>query len=153
MAENDNTYFIETISLTPASTQLGMAAALAKAAKENWEVTICIADAGGVPLHVQRTANAFAASYDIACGKAKSAAIFAKNTGGLETAVNGGRSALLSSPFLLMRGGVPILYKGQVCGSVGVSGVQADQDEAVAQAAVNAMNQVLGPIPEMRSRL
>lgn len=157
MSENDHTsaYFTSTIALNPASTQVGMAAALDVAAQENWQVTICIADAGGVPMHVQRTANAFAASYDIACGKAKSAALFAKNTGALEGSANGGRAALLSSPFLVMRGGVPIVHDGKVCGSVGVSGVQAEQDEAVAQAAVEAISQVLltGVVPTMRSRL
>ena len=154
-SDDINIYFNTAITLTPAATQVGMNAALAKAAKEGWEVTICIADVGGTPLHVQRTAQAFPASYEIACGKAKSAALFAKNTGALEDAVNvsGGRSALLSSPYLLMRGGMPIMWEGRVCGSVGVSGVQAHQDEAVAQAAVDAMGKVLVGTPEVRSRL
>ncbi|CAB9528901.1 Protein GlcG [Seminavis robusta] len=127
--------------LTPAAAMIGMTAALKTAAQAKWEVTVCICDAGGVPIHVQRTANAFPASYDIACGKAKSAALFRKETGLLEDSVNGGRSALLSSPFVLMRGGIPVLWNNgtQACGAVGVSGVQADQDETVARAAVDAM--------------
>lgn len=144
-ADSNNAYLHHTIHLTPDSTRIGMAAALEKAAEKKWEVTICICDAGGTPLHVQRTANAFAASYDIACGKAKSAAIFAKSTGSLEQAVNDGRAALLSSPFVLMRGGLPLFFENSdaVVGAVGVSGVQPDQDEAIAHAAVKAISEVL----------
>jgi glc operon protein GlcG len=144
MASTTTDYFVPSAVLTPAATHIGMTAALAKAASEGWEVTVCICDAGGVPMHVQRTARAFPASYDVACGKAKSAALFAKETGLLEDSVNGGRSALLSSSFVLMRGGCPILYEnGQVCGAVGVSGVQADQDELVARAAVEAVTNLM----------
>ena len=154
-SNDDISFYNPAISLTPSSTQVGMSAALSKASDEGWEVTICIADVGGTPLHVQRTAQAFPASYEIACGKARSAALFAKNTGDLENAVNvsGGRTALLSSPYLLMRGGVPILWNGRLCGSVGVSGVHSDQDESVAQAAVDAISKLLAGIPEPRSRL
>ena len=94
-----------------------------------------------MPLELHRTA--FAASAEIAMGKARTAAIFGRNTGDLENAVNtaGGsaRSALLSAPFVLMRGGVPIVVDGRTVGSVGVSGVQADQDEQVAAAGVAAL--------------
>lgn len=85
--------------------------------------------------------------------KAKTAALFCKNTGELEAAVNninkvsdGGtmtsRAALLSTPFCMMRGGVPIMVNGICCGAVGVSGVKPDQDEQVAMAAVNALNSI-----------
>lgn len=162
-ASSDTAVLEPTMVLTPAGAQCGMTAALAKAAHEGWEVTICICDAGGVPLHVQRTARAFPASFDVACGKAKSAALFRKPTGALEDSVNGGRSALLSAPsFVLMRGGLPIQSTGSnglVCGAVGVSGVQADQDEEVARAAVEAICSAASRVPslqsslEMRSRL
>ena len=163
-SDKDTVVLEPTMVLTPAGAQCGMTAALAKAAQEGWEVTICICDAGGVPLHVQRTARAFPASYDVACGKAKSAALFRKPTGALEDSVNGGRSALLSAPsFVLMRGGLPIQQstgsQGHICGAVGVSGVQADQDEEVARAAVEAICSAVSRVPsissstEMRSRL
>lgn len=139
--------FASTVAITPAGADIGMAAAQAEAAANGWDVTICICDAGGVPIQVTRTA--FPASYDIAVGKAKSAALFAKETGKLEDAVNvsGGKSraSLLSSPFVLMRGGVPLILDGNCCGAVGVSGVQADQDEQVARVAVEAMSNMFVP--------
>lgn len=76
-------------------------------------------------------------------GKAKTAAQFCKNTGALEAAANvrdgTSRAALLSAPFVLMRGGVPIFVNESCVGAVGVSGVLPDQDEQVAMAAVNAL--------------
>jgi glc operon protein GlcG len=136
--------FASAVVITPTGADIGMAAAQAEAAVNGWDVTICICDAGGVPIQVKR--NAFPASYDIAVGKAKSAALFAKETGNLEDAVNvlGGKSraSLLSSPFVLMRGGVPLMLDGTCCGAVGVSGVQADQDEQVARVAVEAMRNI-----------
>ncbi|KAL3909693.1 MAG: hypothetical protein SGILL_007986 [Bacillariaceae sp.] len=136
--------FASTVAITPTGADIGMAAAQTEAAVNGWDVTICICDAGGTPIQVKRTLNAFPASYDIAVGNAKSAALFRKETGNLEDAVNvsqgKSRASLLSSPFVLMRGGVPLIMDdGTCCGAVGVSGVQADQDEQVARVAVDAM--------------
>lgn len=140
--EDDRPYFASTNIISPAGADVGMAAAQTEAAANGWDVTICVCDAGGVPLQVKR--NAFPASYDIAVGKAKSAALFAKETGQLEDTVNvvegKSRTSLLSSPFVLMRGGVPLMLDGVCCGAVGVSGVQAAQDEQVSRVAVQAMS-------------
>lgn len=133
--------FEPAVALTPAGAAVAMAAAEAEAAANGWDVTIVVADAGGVPLQLHR--NAFPASAEIAMGKAKTAALFGRNTAALEAAANteGGsaRSALLSAPFVLMRGGVPIVVDGRTVGAVGVSGVAADQDEQVAAAGVRAV--------------
>ena len=99
-----------------------------------------------MPLQLHRN-GAFAASVEVVAGKARSAACFRKDTGALEDAANvdGGkaRTALLSAPsVVLMRGGVPIVVDGRVVGSIGVSGVAAEQDEQVARAGAKA---VAGP--------
>ena len=110
-------------------------------------MTIAVADAGGVPLQLHR--HAFPASAEIALGKARTAALFSKDTAGLEAAANvadgAARTALLSAPFVLMRGGVPIIVNGQCVGAVGVSGVLADQDEQVARAGVAAVTGAPSP--------
>ena len=133
-----------TFSLTSAAAQLAMDAAEKEASSKGWKVTIAVADAGGAPLLVKRCDGAFPASYDIAVGKAKTAAQFRKPTGVLEDSANvsdgKSRSALLSAPFVLMRGGLPI-FANEVCiGAVGVSGVKPDEDERVATAALNSLN-------------
>ena len=144
MTENvENILFQPTVCLTSAAAETAMAAAEREASKYGWKVTICISDAGGTPLLVKRVDGAFAASYDISTAKAKTAALFSKDTALLEEAANvndgNSRTALLSAPFVLMRGGVPIIINGVCCGSVGVSGVKPDQDDQIAKAAVNAL--------------
>lgn len=138
-----NAAFSAGVVITGGAADIAMAAAEAEAASNGWAVTICVCDAGGVPIQVKRCNNAFAASYEIATGKARSAALFAKETGLLEDAANvvdgKSRASLLSSPFVLMRGGVPFVVNNICCGAVGVSGVQADQDELIARAAVAAL--------------
>jgi glc operon protein GlcG len=140
----DNLLVQPMVQITPAGAARAMAAAEAEATANGWAVTICISDAGGIPIMVKR--KAFAASYDIAVGKSRSAALFGKETAGLEAAVNvaegASRTALLSAPFVLMRGGVPFLVNGVVCGAVGVSGVKPEQDEQVARAAVAVLKSV-----------
>ncbi|KAL7554576.1 hypothetical protein ACHAWF_018060, partial [Thalassiosira exigua] len=132
-----------TFILTSSAAKKAMEAAEQEASANGWSVTIVISDAGGVPLLAKRCSDAFPASYEIAVGKAKTAAQFRKPTGLLEDSANvsGGnsRGALLSAPFVLMRGGVPIFMDGLCIGSVGVSGVKPDEDEKVALAAVNAV--------------
>jgi len=136
-----NPAFSSSVVITPAGASIAMAAAELEATLKGWDVTICVCDAGGVPIQVKR--NAFPASYEIATGKARSAALFCRETAGLEAAVNvaGGesRTSLLSSPFVLMRGAVPFVVNGVCCGAVGVSGVKAEQDELVARMAVSAL--------------
>jgi len=98
--------------------------------------------------------GAFAASYEIAVGKARTAALFRKPTGVLEDSANvntsnGGaisRTALLSAPFVLMRGGVPLVINGQCVGAVGVSGVKPDEDERVAMTACDALLSSIGSL-------
>ena len=140
----DNLSVQPMVQITPAGAARAMAAAEAEATANGWDVTICISDAGGTPIMVKR--KAFAASYDIAVGKSRSAALFGKETAGLEAAVNVvegvSRTALLSAPFVLMRGGVPFLVNGMCCGAVGVSGVKPEQDEQVARAALAVLTSV-----------
>lgn len=147
--------FSNSYSLTSTATNLIIDAALHEAMSNSWQVTVCISDAGGVPLHVRRMDGAFAASYDIAVGKARTAALFRKPTGVLEDSANVNtsantsnisRTALLSAPFVLMRGGVPIFINGQCVGAVGISGVKPDEDERVANAACDALLSSIGSL-------
>ncbi|KAL3763344.1 hypothetical protein ACHAW5_011011 [Stephanodiscus triporus] len=132
-----------TYCLTSSAAQVAIDAACQVASANEWGVTIAVSDDGGVPLLVKRCDGAFPASYEIAVGKARTAALFRKPTGVLEDSANvsGGssRAALLSAPFVLMRGGMPIFIDGACVGAVGVSGVKPDEDELVAKAAADAL--------------
>jgi len=99
--------------------------------------SIAVVDAGGHLIALERLDNTFAASADIAAGKARTAALFKKPTRVFEDLVNGGRTTMVTLPdFTPLQGGVPVTVGGQVVGAVGVSGAaSAQQDEDIANAA------------------
>ena len=123
-----------------------MSAAEHEAKTNGWKVTIAICDAGGMPLLAKRMDGAFPASFDIAVGKAKTAAHFCRPTGQLESAANvsdgSSRTALLSAPYVIMRGGLPIFINGICVGAVGVSGVKPNEDEQIASVALSILDSI-----------
>ena len=122
-----------------------MAAAEAEAARGGWKVVIAIVEAGGHPVMLHRIDDAQWSSIDTALQKARAAVAWKRPTRLLEEAVNNGRHAFLSisQGMALLQGGVPIEIDGQVIGAVGVSGVKAADDEAVALAGVEALKAAL----------
>ncbi len=116
-------------------------AAAAHAAKNNWAVTIAVADDGGHLLGLKRLDGAAPVSAHIAPAKAHTAALGRRDTKGYEDMINNGRVAFLSAPALqgILEGGVPVVVDGQTIGAVGVSGVQASQDAETAKAGIAAI--------------
>jgi len=143
-------YFQPSFTLTTATAEKALAAAEKCAESNGFKVTIAICDSGGTPLLVKRIDGAFPASVKIAMGKAETSAQFNKPTAQLEAAVNvvdgNSRAALLSSPYLLMRGGLPIMMNGICCGAVGVSGVKPEEDVLVANAAVDCITSLVSKL-------
>jgi len=117
------------------------AAAEAEAIKNNWAVTIAIADDGGNLLWLQRLDGAAALSAHIAPAKAHTAAMGRRESKVYEDIINGGRTAFLTAPAVqgLLEGGVPIVKDGQVIGAVGVSGVKSNEDAQIAKAGIAAL--------------
>ena len=57
-----------------------------------------------------------------------------------EDAIAGGRTAILGIEQVLpLEGGVPLVYKGQIVGAIGVSTGTIEQDQEVAEAGVAAL--------------
>ncbi|ADB38536.1 GlcG/HbpS family heme-binding protein [Spirosoma linguale] len=97
--------------------------------------SIAIVDAGGHLLYLERMDNTFAQAAEVSYEKARTAALFKKDTKGFEDNINGGRVALTTVGPVMLQGGIPIVYKGDVIGAIGVSGTKsADQDTEVAKA-------------------
>lgn len=132
-SDQANAAFSATVQITPAGADIAMASAEAEASKNGLECTICVCDAGGVPIIVKR--NAYAASYESAVKKANLAALFQKETG--SASIEETESGLRLS--VLKRGGVPFTLNGVCCGAVGVSGAEPEQDEMIARVAVTAL--------------
>jgi glc operon protein GlcG len=108
------------------------AACKAFAVANNWQVSIAIVDDAGYILQVERLDGAVVQSPEIAILKARTAAISRVPTKSLEDVVTE-RPATTTFPGRLpVQGGVPIIYKGECLGGIGVSGVKSFEDEQVA---------------------
>ena len=126
--------------LTVAETTKILDAARAEAEKNNWAVTIAVADDGGHLLSLLRLDGCAPVGAYIAPEKARTAALGRRESKVYENMINGGRTAFLSAPLAgTLEGGVPVIVDGQVIGTVGVSGVKADQDAQVAKAGAAAL--------------
>jgi glc operon protein GlcG len=116
-----------------------LAAAKAEARKQTWNVTIAVVDDAGLLLVLERMDGARAQTAQVATLKARSAAVTHRSGKTWEDTVKQ-RPGMVNFPdAFAVQGGVPILYKGEVIGAVGVSGVQSHEDEQVALAGIAAL--------------
>ena len=116
------------------------AAAEAEARRNSWNVCIAILDDGGHLLHFVRMDGATPANAGIALEKGRTAAISRRSSGKWQDIVKSGRTEMIKMPGILpVQGGMPIVADGTCIGAVGVSGVQSDQDEQIAQAGIDAL--------------
>lgn len=100
--------------------------------------SIAVVDEGGNLLALERLDHTFAASANIAIGKARTAALFKKATKVFEDAIKNGRTSMVTlggdlQNFTPLQGGIPLEWEGKVVGAIGVSGAaSAQQDEELA---------------------
>jgi glc operon protein GlcG len=100
--------------------------------------SIAVVDEGGNLLALERLDQTFAASANIAIGKARTAALFKKPTKVFEDVIKGGRTSMITlggdlQNFTPLQGGIPLEWEGKVVGAIGVSGAaSAQQDEELA---------------------
>ena len=119
-------------------------AAAAHAAEHDWQVDIAIVDHASQLIYFERGDGAPPGSIEISIRKAKTAASYKRPTSFLSDLVAEGNTALISLPdAILLEGGVPIVWQDQVLGAIGVSGVTAEQDGEIGQAAVDALADIL----------
>jgi glc operon protein GlcG len=127
-------------SLTSADARKMMAACLAEAQKQKWNVTIAIVDDAGYPLLVERMDGCGPISAEVAIGKARTSAITRRPTKFWEERVKE-RPAFLTFPGdVMFQGGLPLMHQGECVGAIGVSGVQSHEDEQIAQAGAAALS-------------
>lgn len=107
-------------------------------------VNVSVVDVSGVPIAFLRMPGAFLHSMDIAIDKAYTAASFGLPTGQwhevLKSHPDAVREGLVRRPrFVTFGGGLPIVVGDQRIGGIGVSGGSAEQDDAIAQAGLDAL--------------
>ncbi len=108
--------------------------------------SIAVVDDGGNLLALERLDQSFAASANIAIGKARTSALFKKPTKAFEDVIKGGRTSMVTlggdlQNFTPLQGGVPLEWEGKVVGAIGVSGAaSAQQDEELANVGAKALD-------------
>jgi glc operon protein GlcG len=115
-------------------------AASAKAVAEGWTVVIALLDSGGHLIYLERADGTQLGSVVVAQEKARTALLFKRPTKALEEGVLGGRVHMMALPGVIpVEGGLPLMKDGEIVGSIGVSGVQSNQDGQVAAAGAEVL--------------
>jgi len=130
--------------LTLEDARVIMDAAERKAREIGVDMDIAVTDDSGCLLMFHRMDNARITSIDISISKAFTAAAARKSTRAYgETSVPGGPSYGIhvsnQGRFMILAGGLPIFFNNHIMGGIGCSSGHADQDEAVAQAGLDAL--------------
>lgn len=134
------------VALSFEGVQAVLRAAERKAREIGTPMCIAVVDAGGHLLGFSRMDGARTGNINLALTKAVSAAMRRRSTASelglrpddplqsIRLTLAAGTDKLTSS-----RGGLPILVEDHVVGGIGVSNGKGDQDEAVAQAGIDAL--------------
>lgn len=117
-----------------------VATAELEAHNRNVQVTICIVDESGNLLFLQKGDNAGLNTIQFAQRKARYAALYGRPSKVAADQLKGGDLAVLAFPDgFPNQGGVPIKVDGQTVGAMACSGAASEVDEAISQAAVDAL--------------
>ena len=119
-------------ALTTADVRSIAAACQQEAQRNGWMVTIAIVDDGGHLLFLERD-GAKVTTVDVAIRKARTSALAQYPSGNLQKRVRD-EPQLLALDLMPMQGGMPMLYRGECVGGIGVSGVRPEEDEQIARA-------------------
>ena len=116
------------------------AAAEAEAQKRNVQVTLCIVDESGNLLFLQKADGAGLNTIQFAQKKARHAAIYRRPSKAAADQLKSGEIQVLAFPEAFPnQGGLPIKVDGQTIGGIAASGAASEVDEAIAQAAIDAL--------------
>ena len=131
-------------SLTLDDAKHMLQAAEAEAAKIGIAYNIAVVDAGGNLIAFMRQDGALIGSIDLAIGKAKTARLFDKTTSELAhlaqpNAPLFGIEQSNDGKVVIFGGGLPVRIADTIVGAVGTSAGSVEQDVAVAQAAIAAV--------------
>jgi glc operon protein GlcG len=117
-----------------------VAAAEAEAAKRNVQVTLCIMDESGNLLFLQKADGAGLNTIQFAQKKARYAALYGRpSKAAADTLASGNLQVLAFPDGFPNQGGLPIKVDGRTIGSMAASGAPSEVDEAICQAAIDAL--------------
>ena len=144
----------KTFKLELAEARHMIAAAIRKSEEIGVLETVCVVDEGGYPLAMERMDRARVTGPQIAWNKAFTAAGHKRSTHLFNQPPNGpalpGNEAFgiqwsFDGKFAVFVGGFPVVVDDEVVGGVGLSGGNGEQDTACGLAALQALQDLLGP--------
>ncbi len=125
--------------LTCADAKRMIAACIAEAEKNKWNVAVAVVDDAGLLLGFERMDGTVPIAATVAPGKAQCSALTRQPSRFWEERIRE-RPAYATFPAgVPLQGAVPIMHEGACLGAIGVSGVASAQDEQVAQAGLAAL--------------
>jgi len=132
-------------SLTLEDAKRMLSAAEAKAASLGIAYNIAVVDAGGHLLAFSRQDGGLIGSIDLAIDKAVTARLFDQATADLATLAQSGRPLFgiqesNAGKVVIFGGGIPVRSGGSIVGAVGASAGTVEQDIAVAETAIAALD-------------
>lgn len=144
MAANASSVAVPQYTIDGLAANAAVRAAVEHAASLGACVNVAVVDRAGVLIAFLRMPGAFVHSIDIAIDKAYTAASFGLPTGQWHEALQSHsaavREGIVRRPrFVGFGGGLPIVVNDQRIGGIGVSGGSEEQDDAIAQAGLDAL--------------
>jgi uncharacterized protein GlcG (DUF336 family) len=138
--------FARTNRLTSKGAKTMMEAAISQAEKFGIAVTVAIVDTGGHLLHLERMDGGrfhtiHSSTVKAVCSASNKRPTTTKGAQAQELdTLHAIGLSLAAGPerWTAMEGGFPIIYEGECLGGIGVSGGDWEQDEKIAQAAIDA---------------
>lgn len=127
--------------LTLVATQQIIQKGIEIASEKKLNLAIAVTDKSGILINFIRMDGAALVTVDVAIKKAKSAAYLNTPSKLFEDFINEGLTSLLSTPNILpLQGGMPIYYKDNLIGAIGISGSDGDTDQSIAKILANHLN-------------
>jgi uncharacterized protein GlcG (DUF336 family) len=116
-------------------------AVVAEANKHHWKFNISVVDSGANLVAFRRMDGAQLASIQVSQHKARSAAIYRRETRVFEDGIQlkQNYNTLSLDGMIASRGGIPLVENGKLIGAIGCSGGTGSQDELVCKAAASSL--------------
>lgn len=129
--------------LTAKAAQEIMNAALKKAGENGWHVSIAIVDDAGRLLSFVRMDSTNNATVEVAIAKAVHAANYNRDTRFHHELLEKGNPVVSTLPGSMpLTGGLRLIHNGSLLGGIGVSGVASEDDENIARASLEALEEM-----------
>ncbi|MBB5064431.1 heme-binding protein [Granulicella mallensis] len=136
--------------ISEAGAKQAIEAAEQAAQKLHAPCAIAVVDRSGILVALLKMDGVRDGSPDLAIGKARTSALLQRPSAETETNVNEGRTAFVTSGFMTLRGGVPLMAGKEIVGAIGIAGLNKDTDVTIANAAAAAFATTTGTQPVSR---